>query len=449
MIGTRAATSVFLYSFSGGQEKGAHMGEVKRSATTLENPSSVVAEGVEQLKSKLFYLQSQNDKYFFSNQANLNRILVTKMENIKPELLTDSEKQLLKQQIAGDKLKVFLWPDKPKDVLDSEQLKLVITSGRNGSFMKKVIEMKGEGFPRINVNTVLFLSAADSERPSFSDALKRKIAYEQIETDKTVNLTNEQRKELGKNLSREIDNLQDAVRRLYRLVYVPSKDGIKEIDMRIPTYGEKRTLDQDVYERLRQEGEVLEKIAPLVIMEKYLKDKDHVKLRQIHDSMLKTPGERRVVNPSTLEEGIRLGVKQGFFGLGEMQEDGSINCRFFREEPTVSFSDSEVLIKDSVCLAQRQMPQPTAEPAPTAGEAGVKWSRPSEISAKLMSELELKFKVPRGKISQIMGVMNYLQSKFQSLEMEIRAREGSLSEDDYANKIREALKQLGIEIEET
>jgi hypothetical protein len=299
------------------------------------------------------------------------------------------------------------------------------------------------------VNTVLFLSAADSERPSFSDALKRKIAYEQIETDKTVNLTNEQRKELGKNLSREIDNLQDAVRRLYRLVYVPSKDGIKEIDMRIPTYGEKRTLDQDVYERLRQEGEVLEKIAPLVIMEKYLKDKDHVKLRQIHDSMLKTPGERRVVNPSTLEEGIRLGVKQGFFGLGEMQEDGSINCRFFREEPTVSFSDSEVLIKDSVCLAQRQMPQPTAEPAPTAGEAGVKWSRPSEISAKLMSELELKFKVPRGKISQIMGVMNYLQSKFQSLEMEIRAREGSLSEDDYANKIREALKQLGIEIEET
>jgi hypothetical protein len=46
-----------------------------------------------------------------------------------------------------------------------------------------------------------------------------------------------------------------------------------------------------VYERLRQEGEVLEKIAPLVIKEKYLKEKDHVKLRQIHDSMLKTPGK--------------------------------------------------------------------------------------------------------------------------------------------------------------
>jgi hypothetical protein len=32
--------------------------------------------------------------------------------------------------------------------------------------------------------------------------------------------------------------------------------------------------------------------------------------------------------------------------------------------------------------------------------------------------------------------------------MEIRARDGSLSEDEYSSKIREALRQLGIEIEE-
>ncbi len=67
---------------------------------------------------------------------------------------------------------------------------------------------------------------------------------------------------------------------------------------------------------------------------------------------------------------------------------------------------------------------------------------------KLLEELDLKFRIPRGKIAQLMGVMNYLQSKFQSLEMEIRARDGSMSEDEYSNKIKEALRQLGIEIEE-
>ncbi|MDG6999847.1 MAG: ATP-binding protein, partial [Nitrososphaerota archaeon] len=82
-IGTRSATCIFMYSFSGGHDKGAHMAEIKRSATTTDIPSSVVGEVVEQLKNKLFYMQSQDEKYFFLNQPNMNRILLTKMENIK------------------------------------------------------------------------------------------------------------------------------------------------------------------------------------------------------------------------------------------------------------------------------------------------------------------------------------------------------------------------------
>ncbi len=81
-IGTRSVTTIFLYSFSGGTEHGATMGEIKRSATTLENPASVVAEAIEQLKSKLFYLQSISEKYFFNNQPNLNRILIKHMGSI-------------------------------------------------------------------------------------------------------------------------------------------------------------------------------------------------------------------------------------------------------------------------------------------------------------------------------------------------------------------------------
>ncbi len=95
-IATRAATSIFMYSFSGGIEKGCHLGEIKRSATTIDNPSSVVAEAVEQLKSNLFFLQNVNDKYVFLNQPNLNRILLTKIENVKDKEVVELEHQLLK-----------------------------------------------------------------------------------------------------------------------------------------------------------------------------------------------------------------------------------------------------------------------------------------------------------------------------------------------------------------
>ena len=148
------------------------------------------------------------------------------------------------------------------------------------------------------------------------------------EDDKTLNLTAEQKREVDRNPSKEVDSLQDAVRRLYRLLYVPVRDGVKETDMGIPTYGERKTLDTEAYEKLRQEGELLEKIALLVLKEKYLKERNHVKLSQIYDSMLKTPGERRIVSPAVIEESVKQTVKQRFFGLGELMEDGTVNCRF-------------------------------------------------------------------------------------------------------------------------
>jgi hypothetical protein len=46
-----------------------------------------------------------------------------------------------------------------------------------------------------------------------------------------------------------------------------------------------------------------------------------------------------------------------------------------------------------------------------------------------------------------MGIMNFLQSKFKNLKVKIDASEGSISEEDYQNKIKEALRQLGIDMD--
>lgn len=69
------------------KERGITMVEIKRNATTMENPSATVAEAVEELKGRLFYIQNQAGKYFFTNQANLNYLLLVRMENIhEPEI---------------------------------------------------------------------------------------------------------------------------------------------------------------------------------------------------------------------------------------------------------------------------------------------------------------------------------------------------------------------------
>ena len=47
-----------------------------------------------------------------------------------------------------------------------------------------------------------------------------------------------------------------------------------------------------------------------------------------------------------------------------------------------------------------------------------------------------------------MGVMNLLQNKFETLEIELIACDGNISEQDYEDKIKEAFRQMGIELDE-
>ncbi|MBU4446673.1 DUF499 domain-containing protein, partial [bacterium] len=189
-IGTRTATTIFLYSFSGGQEHGTTLGEIKRSATTLQNPSPLVAEAIEQLKGKLFYLQSRAEKYYFSNQANLNRILLNNMENIKEPDLIELELDLLRKSIHGGKLKTYIWEEKPLNISDTEELKLVILKRENKTLVNEILKSKGQT-PRVYRNTLFFLYPLDAERSGFLNTLKRKIAFENISTDKHLNLSDD------------------------------------------------------------------------------------------------------------------------------------------------------------------------------------------------------------------------------------------------------------------
>ncbi|MDZ7311070.1 MAG: DUF499 domain-containing protein [candidate division KSB1 bacterium] len=464
-LGARTTTTVFLYSFSGGTEKGVTLGEAKRVATTTQNPAAVVAEALEQLRGNLFFLQYQSGKYYFTNQPNLNRILLTKMENLGDAELEEFEQGLLKKNIAGGKLKVFPWPEfSPSgkvEIPDTPDLKLIILKACDHAFMKQTLETKGST-PRANRNTLFFLAPLESEKAGFHHLVKKVIAYRMIGEDMTIHLSDEQKKEIKADLKRIEEGLNEALRRYYRLLYIPAKDGFKEQDLGIPTYGEAKKLDDEVYEKLRSEGEILERIVPLIIKERYLKNNTFVQTEQLYQSGAKTPGEFRVVRREVWEKGIAEGVQQGLFGLGEL-EDGEPVCRFFNQSVPVALSSSEVIIREELCVPSEGKEE-YARPYPTSDEIKGKvttgiaelvsqqnLSPATSLSGKqkaVRQEIRLRFTLPKGKVSGIMGVMNLLQANFDRLKIELLAENGQITEQDYEDKIKEAFRQLGIELDE-
>jgi len=453
-LGERVATTVFMYSFSGGQERGITMAEIKRNATTMENPSATVAEAVEELKGRLFYIQNQAGKYFFTNQANLNHLLLVRMENIHDPDIKSQEERLLRDNVKTDKLKAYIWRTESADIPDTPDLKLIVLPENNPSAIKTILEEKGSS-PRVHRNTMFFLVPMLSERASFESSIRRFLAYQILLSDITLKLTADQTSEIKSNLKRLEGDLAEGLRRLYRQIYLPARSGVKENDLGVPTSGYSGYIDQEVYERLRSDGEILEKIAPLVIREKFLKDRDWVSTAQLYQSSLKTPGEARATSQNAWDTGIAEGVRLGLFGLGEIKDDQPI-CRYFKTECSVAFTDNEILIKAEICQAQMAAQQSQVNlvqgnvPSGTVNETGATVFAPTAPvtypTAGRYQQLNFNFTVPKGKVASLMGVLNYLQSKYEHMDLTLHLDKGQMTEQEYEDKVKEAFRQMGIDI---
>lgn len=461
-LGTRVATTIFLYSFSGGHEYGATLNEIKRSATTIGNPSGVITEVIRELAEEsegLFYVHSKGGKYFFNNRPNIRKIINTNKENIKDEEIITVESELLRENLKGEKLKTFIWEEKSEDISDSEDLKLVILKNKDQKLMDFILKNKGQT-PRLYRNTVFFLYPLESERSNFVNVVKNKIAYDYIEKDKNLNLSEEDRKDIKKAIKKAESELKESICRFYRGVSIPGKDRFKEIILGVPIFGEDIFLDQKVYDSLRSNGEILEKVSPIFLKEKYLTDREYVSTEQVYRTTLRTPGEPRFINKKVFEDVIINGVRMGEFGLGKLKNDVPA-CSYFKEEiPGIfEFLGNKIIINQEICQKQKEgiektPPYPPGESGekPTIDEGGKREGEDGPVtptSGQHAREMVyLKFKIPKGRIYDISRTMNLLQSKFNTLEIELTAKDGSISEQAYENTVKETFRQLGIEVEE-
>jgi hypothetical protein len=413
------------------------------------------------------------------------------MENITDEELKVAEKTLLTNHLKREHFEIFLWPGNSKDILDTKILKLIIEQSQKGEKCKELLENYGER-PRVYRNTLIFLCPMNSERINFESFLKRKLAWQLVEGDKNIGLTFEQRREVKEKLKKAENEVKELLRNLYRIVLLPSKDKFTEIDLGIPTYGAETTIDREIYERLRSEGQILEKLAPLSLREKYLsaraqaglKDRDYVETKNILESFFKTPGEIRIVSDEVLKTCIKEGVRQGLFGLGDVEEGKTI-CRHFKVECTPELTEGEILISADLCklkeiisveklqayekkIQETQTIKSLNTIAKEISSYSLSTSQKGKIEDEIKrkrdelggtpplpprenyQEINLKLNVPTGKLSDIVRMIPYLKSKFNQVKVkvEISAQDGNIVISDYEDKIEEAINQANITVEE-
>ncbi|KAF5065582.1 hypothetical protein DSECCO2_272550 [anaerobic digester metagenome] len=347
-IGTKASTTMFLYSFPTGLsgKNGASIKEIQLSCIDVDIPSNIIEVAINRLEDNLLYLHSKDNRYLFLNKITLNRVKEIKKEGITDEMIQGEEENLLNKILGKRVFDVYKWPYNSKDIPDTKNMKLIVEN--DNELLMDFLENYGNR-PRVYRNTLIFLTPLESERGVLRNAIKDKLAWKLVIEDKLLDLTPDQKNEVIKKIKELENDSKEFIRNLYRLIFLPSLDGLKEIDLGRHPYGMDHSIEMDIQKRLKNEDELTEKLSPLIIREKYLKGKRHVETVKIHDSFYKTPGEIRITSQEVFKRSIREGVKEGLFGLGDFEDDKPY-CKFYKKACSPELVHGELLIDAEICI---------------------------------------------------------------------------------------------------
>jgi hypothetical protein len=346
-FGTKTANAIFMYSFSAGRARGASLNQIKLACALPPVPSSIVVEAVEQLRKRLWYLSDEG--LYFDKIPNLNKVILDKKDTIEDRELVEEERRILQAHIKDDPLKSFLWPTSSRDIPDGKELKLVVLRERGRA--REIWENRGDA-PRIYRNTLVFLVPQDEGRAKFEDFLREKMAWERIKGDESLLLSEEQKKRVEERIKETKGREYEELRRFYRVLLLPERDGFKELDMGIPSVGGSENITAEVYELLRSEERLLERMSPQFIKDKYLMEKDYLETKALLDNFYRTPGEFMLTSQDALRSAIKEGVKGKLFGLGKLTYEGQVICEHFGEEWSPTFEEGEVIVSPDICTSQ-------------------------------------------------------------------------------------------------
>jgi predicted AAA+ superfamily ATPase len=390
-VSEKLARSVFMYSFSGSQQRGATLPQLRVGVLNPEMAPPFVSDALDRMTKRLWYLYHDNGLYRFDSRPNLNRILVDREELVRsePEKVREFAKATLSDLIGDAAFRVYRFPEEDRDVADEARLSLVVLDldqtaseeqllSPTADFVGRILKQHGKGF-RKHANVLIFL-APDTQRASeVIDAARRLLALRSIDDHKPTKsqLTEDQLKDLAGRLKEAEARLPAALATAYRHILVPDKNkAIRCIDMGISVG--KATLGQKVLDKLKDEQQILDKLDPAILIGErfglWPHDQEMINVNTLADYFTQLTHLPMLLGTGVLPDCFAKGVQRGLFGyaLGDGDKK-QFDTIYFNDKSTTAdrceITESAWLLRPA--LAKSLMPEPEpVVPGKTGGGGG-------------------------------------------------------------------------------
>ncbi len=359
----KTATSVFFESNGGQQRGGATLPEIRLAVAEPDLDIGNVEHCLETLTSACYYLTLESNKYRFSFQPNLNKILADRIAVVSQD---EIDKQVRKEIQAvfskGKSIDQIFFPESSGQIPNHPALTLVIlppeAAAGDAATQQTIMDLtKNYGATGRTFKSALIWSVSDSPA-GIADEARKLLAWTSIKEDDGLKLDDSQKGQLPGNVKKAATALREAIWRSYRHVFLLGDgDTLEHLDLGLVHSSSADSIPALILSRMDYRDLATEQIKPEVVIEHWPPALPEWSTQSVRDAFYSSPKLPRPLVAAKIPAMISLGIKNGLFAYVGKSASDEYNPFLFRTDldaGDVEISNSRYLIRAADAVAWQE-----------------------------------------------------------------------------------------------
>ena len=349
--------TVILFESNGGQTRAeATLPEIRLAVAEPDLDIGNVETALESLSERCYYLTAINNRYRFSTNPNLNKILTDRRATITKSAIDERVKQVIMEVFkAGPSLARVYFPEKSGQVPDQPVLTLVIMApdqAHSDPAVRKILEqiVREHGQSGRTFKSALYF-ALPEDGTTLQEVARKLLACENIsgDTETCKRLDADQRKVLDTMTRAAARDLNEAVWRTYNHVVRLDKDNtLQDVDLGLVHSSGAASLTEYILKQFKAKDEITESVPAAKLVKAWPPALKEWTTKAARDAFFSSPALHRPMKPEAIKRTIAEGVNQNLIAYAGKTPSGQYEPFVF--EPEIGVDENDIEISDEMVL---------------------------------------------------------------------------------------------------